>query len=365
MERYSLFYFLPHFAPILALCGYLLNMPYLFFAGFIFFITLVVTLDFFVERDPSYSYEEVLTTVENDGRLSPWIFEFSTASYFILYLFFLGFALYYVQYEQPFWAWFLYAIPLGYSAGTVINLAHEYVHKNNLIEKNIGRFLLSFFMFNVFEYDHLYNHHNDDITCTDKDPAFARLNQSVYAYTWQLYRDHFKNSIDLQNEISRKLGASPYNIFKNTLLFWTLISATIPVLIAFFIGWKALALFFVQLIISLIMFSGATYNQHYGLGRRVRSDGTIEHFTFMNVWSSNHFMTGKLYINLSHHGHHHLFNLCRYPHLKILRLGPLLPYGYNASFALSFIPSLWYKVMNPLVERVFVFRDQYEKEGKL
>lgn len=365
MEKYKWFYFLSHVFPITILCGYAFHMPYLFLGIFLSILTFFTILDFFVTRDDSYSFDEVLTTVENDGRLSAWIYQIETGSYLLLHLIALICGVYFVQYEQPFIGWFLYALPLGFSSGLMINLCHEYMHKNNLTEKIIARFYLSLIFFNIFENDHLYNHHNEEVTCTDKDPAFAKLNQSLYAYTCYLFYHNFLISMDIQRKMLEKKGYSFYNIFRNTLLKWYLFSFLLFALVGIFIGMKAFCLLITQMLVSYLLFGSTTYNQHYGLYRRIKEDGTPESFTYMNVWTSDHFMTGRCYINLSHHGHHHLFNLCRYPHLKVIRLGPLLPYGYNAVIFISLFPKLWYKIMNPLVEKVFILRDQYEKEGKL
>jgi len=340
-------------------------MPYTFLAIFAFFLILFTVLDFFVKRDETYSYEEILVIPENFGKFGPWGYEVVTASYFLLHFTALVLGLYYIQFEKPFLAWIIYSYLLGISGATVLTLCHEYFHHTNIFEKWVGRFFLSLFFFNVYEYDHIYNHHNEEITCSEKDPSFAKLNESVYAFVQKYFLATFKASLDLQREFCKQAGTPFYNIFKNTLLKWMVFSAALPFIILFFVGWKALLLYFLHAYFSLFMYLSGAYNQHYGLARRTDKDGVPEDFTYMNVWASDHFMTGKLYINVSHHGHHHLFNLCRYPYLKVLRLGPILPYGYNAIILLSMFPKLWYKIMNPRVEEVFKQRDILEKEGKL
>ena len=97
----------------------------------------------------------------------------------------------------------------------------------------------------------------------------------------------------------------------------------------------------------------------------MKPDGTIEPFTFMNTWGIDHFFSGKADFNMFHHGHHHLFSFCRYPHLKLVEYGPLMKYGFHATIFLSLFPKLWFKNINPKVEEVFKLRDQLEKEGKL
>jgi alkane 1-monooxygenase len=365
MEKDKWFFFLSHLFPLCMLGGYWFHMPILFLSLFLMGALLGFTLDLFVPRDEHCNYEEVLLTAENDGRLSPWIYECASASYLVLHLVALGYGLYFVQFESPFWAWFLYVIPLSISTNFIANICHEYTHKNTKIEKAIGRFFLSLNCFNLYEYDHLYHHHNEEITCTDQDIGTARVNQSIYSYTWRMYPQMCKNSWEVQKEILHKSGASVWNPLKNPLLRWVLFSLVFVFSIPCVLGMKALLFYLVNFVLSSFLFSSTTYNQHYGLNRRKKEDGTYEPFTFMNIWASDHFITGRISLNVSHHGHHHLFNLCRYPHLKVIKLGPLLPYGYNTIVFLAFFPKLWFKIINPYVEEVFKQRDRLEKEGKL
>lgn len=365
MKNKDWLYFIPHISPILIICGYALNMPWTFLGIFFISIGLLTILDFFTPRDESYSYQQLIATPENDGRLAPWLYEFATATFLLLHLIAFGMGLYFIQFKEPFIAWLVYAYLIGYSGSTVLTVCHEYYHHNSLLEKMISRFFLSLVFFNAYESDHLQTHHDENYICTDKDHSHAKLNESVYAFTQKYLGSTFKAAIELQRKVCEKEGFSFYNIFKNTLLKWTIFSILLPILVFIFIGWKALIFYLLHAYISIIIHLYGSYNQHYGLTRRKDEEGRYESFTYMNTWVSDHFLTGKLYFNISHHGHHHLFSFCRYPYLKVCRLGPTLPYGYNAIFIISMFPRIWYKLMNPRVEEVFRMRDQYEKEGNL
>lgn len=365
MEKDRWIYFIQNAFPAISIFGYILNMPYLFLGIFLALFVCFAILDIFVRRDESYSYDAVIVTPENDGRLSPWLYECATGLYVIVQIIALALGIYFAQYKQPSLAWFLYAIPIGYGGGYILLIAHEYMHKNNNIEKVISRIIASLEFWSVHEYEHLYYHHNADYICTQHDLSHARLNQSFYSYVFYAFISNYRSAWVKQHEISKQNGESFYNIYRNPFLKWNLFSVILAVLILVFVGAKAFAFFLLQALVAIFLFLGATYNQHYGLTRRIKEDGTPEEFTFMNIWSSDHFMTSRTSFNLSHHGHHHLFQLCRYPHLKVVRLGPLLPYGYSTIILISMFPKLWFKIMNPRVEEVFRMRDQYEKEGKL
>src|SRR5580704_12323193 len=119
MENKWLF-FSAHAYPILMICAYLLNMPYTFLGIFFSAYLLFTILDFFVKRDPSVSYDELLTIPENDGRLSPLIYQIETCSYMVLHLIAFLTGLYFVQFKQPFIGWFLYVIPMAFSTVIVL-----------------------------------------------------------------------------------------------------------------------------------------------------------------------------------------------------------------------------------------------------
>lgn len=361
----ALWYFVMHITPLLVIGGVYFQMPILFLGIFAGSLVILGILDIVIPRDNHFSYEEVIATPENDGRLAPWIYEIATISYFIAYIIAIGMSLYAIQFGQSFLSWFFYCIPLGVSSGKTLNLCHEYFHKNNRVEKCIARFFLSLLLYNYLEYEHLHSHHNDEITCTEQDVGTARLNEGVYAFAWRAYSDSFKKSFSIQSDILANQGNRFFNVFRNTLLRWSLCSIAIYVSVGIFIGTAALALLLTQTFIALLLFGSVTYGQHYGLMRRVNSNNTLESFSFMNIFASDHFISSREFINLTHHGHHHLFQLCRYPHLKVIRMGPKLPYGYTTMAIIALIPSLWFKIMNPVVEEVFKQRDILEKEGKL
>ena len=365
MKKEDWLYFSAHIHPILIICAYYFNMPYTFMGLFLFLIALFIALDFFIQRDKSYPYEQVIATVENDGRFSPWLYQFATASYFFVYLVALCMGLYYVQFKEPFLAWLSYSFFLGYCGSITMDQCHEYFHHTNPIEQFISRFFLSLSFSNSYEYEHLFNHHDEHTICTEKDCSYAKLNESCYEFMYKYVTYSGSKAIEVQKRLCEQGGYSFYNIFKNTLLKWTIISFLIPIVILIFIGWKALLFYLIQGQISIFFNLLGSYHQHYGLSRRMKPDGTIEPFTFMNTWGIDHFFSGKADFNMFHHGHHHLFSFCRYPHLKLVEYGPLMKYGFHATIFLSLFPKLWFKNINPKVEEVFKLRDQLEKEGKL
>jgi alkane 1-monooxygenase len=361
MKKIDLSFFIPHSMLILMILGFLTDRPILFFILIILLLGLYTIGDFFFKPDEVFLFDDILSTTENDGRRSPPFFEIALGSYAILHVICLGLGLYFVQFDSP--IWFLYLIPMIHSTNISIALQHEYVHKTNLVEKSVGRFLGSLTFWSYHEFQHLYSHHNSDTICTETDVSSSRFNQSLYSYIGLTIIDNFKCAHAKQNEICELAGTSFYNVFKNAFIGWILVSFLIAISILIFIGPKALAFFIIQAVLGVFLYLSGTYTQHYGLTRRVDSNGDTEPFTYMNIWSAKHYISNRILFNGEHHGHHHMFQLCRYPHLKVIRTGPLLPYGYSTLFFLTLVPPLWYKIMNPLVNKAFEDLDRYKKDN--
>ena len=55
---------------------------------------------------------------------------------------------------------------------------------------------------------------------------------------------------------------------------------------------------------------------------------------------------------LVRHADHHLYANKKYQNLKHIDESPELPYGYPLSIILALIPPLWFKIMNPIVEKM-------------
>ncbi len=328
-------------------------------------ISVSIVLDFFVPRDKLYSYDEVIATPENDGRLSSWVDQLLPGSFLLLHLVTLALGVYIASDQRRLGPWVFYLFPIGFAGSIALTICHEYFHKESSVEKNIARFFGSLEFWSVHEYEHLFYHHHPDISCTPDDSSHARINQSIYSYVYHAIIHNYRYAWEKQKELCRLSGIPFFHISKNPLLKWLSVSVIMTALIDGFFGYKSALFFLAQAALSTLMFVASTYNQHYGLTRRLKADGTYEEFTFMNVWAFNHFISSKQSFNATHHAHHHLFQLCRYPHLKVLSKGPLYPFGLSATFLLSLIPSLWYRVVNPRIKEIYRLRDEYENKGQL
>ncbi|HAN30689.1 MAG TPA: hypothetical protein DCQ06_03745, partial [Myxococcales bacterium] len=101
------------------------------------------------------------------------------------------------------------------------------------------------------------------------------------------------------------------------------------------------------------MLEGINYLEHYGLVRKkeVSRSGKVryERVRPHHSWNSSHRVSNFMLLNLARHSDHHAHASRAWERLRHIDDAPQLPSGYGAMFLLTFIPPLWFRVMNPLV----------------
>ena len=104
-------------------------------------------------------------------------------------------------------------------------------------------------------------------------------------------------------------------------------------------------------VIAFLFLECINYIEHYGLLRNKNASGRYERVQSHHSWNSNHNIGRIVLYELTRHSDHHFKSAKKYQILKSYEESPQLPFGYPASILLSFVPPLWFKIMNPLVPR--------------
>ena len=92
--------------------------------------------------------------------------------------------------------------------------------------------------------------------------------------------------------------------------------------------------------------TSANYIEHYGLLREKRGDGRYERCQPHHSWNANHIASNLLTFHLERHSDHHAYAARHYQSLRHFEDVPQLPSGYFGMFLLSYVPPLWYRVMD-------------------
>ena len=93
------------------------------------------------------------------------------------------------------------------------------------------------------------------------------------------------------------------------------------------------------------------YIEHYGLLRNETAPGRYEKVKPIHSWNSNHTLGRLLLFELTRHSDHHYNAGRKYQILRHFDQSPQMPTGYPGMMIVSLIPPLWFKIMNPEVEK--------------
>ena len=99
-------------------------------------------------------------------------------------------------------------------------------------------------------------------------------------------------------------------------------------------------------IIAYIFYEIINYVQHYGLKR----DSNQVAISMQLTWNNFYQYTNYILYLLPLHSAHHL-PYAQQKQTKDFKSAPRLPYLYFLMVFIALIPPLWYKIMNPLVEK--------------
>lgn len=249
--------------------------------------------------------------------------------FYLLYLFISTFSP-----QESWWIQLGKILAMGISCGTVgINVAHELGHRKERLHKITAMLLLSTSLYTQFYIEHNKGHHRH--VSTPKDPATARLNETIYAFVlrsmWGTITGAFK--------LDRKLFYLGLGL-QLILIALIYLSAGPSITLAFIA-----AAFFGAFQLEVV-----NYIEHYGLLRKINPSGRYEKVQPHHSWNSNHYLGRKILFELTRHSDHHAFASKPYYNLRSYPEAPNLPAGYPAMMLLTLIPPLFFRIMNPKVQ---------------
>ena len=227
-----------------------------------------------------------------------------------------------------------------------INVAHELGHRKTMFEKILGKLLLIPSHYTHFFIEHNHGHHLH--VSTPNDPSTAKYNQTLYAFWWQTVTGTYKEAWKIQNRLNQMEKRSFYSI-KSDMFWFTLIQTSYMVLIYIFFGFLGAFVALFAGIVGFLVLETVNYIEHYGLKRNLLPSGRFERVSEKHSWNSNHVLGRIVLYELTRHSDHHYKSQKEYQILEYHDVSPQMPYGYPTSMVMSFIPPLWFAVMNKRV----------------
>jgi alkane 1-monooxygenase len=301
---------------------------------------LMPLLDHLIGEDENNPPEAVVQQLDAD-RYYRWL---TWATVPLHFLALIGCAWWAGTQSLPWWAVLLLAYVAGTGSGLGINTGHELGHKHTAVEQWLARLVLAVPAYGHFTVEHGRGHHR--FVSTPDDHASARMGESIYHFVLREIPGGIRRAWQLEAERLAQHGSSVWSV-RNTMLQSYAITAILQAGLVAAFGWVMLPFLAVHNLVAWWQLTSANYVEHYGLLRQQLPDGRYEVPQPHHSWNTNHLVTNLATFHLQRHSDHHAFPSRRYQSLRHFEQLPQLPSGYFGMFPLSYVPALWFKVMDP------------------
>ena len=235
-------------------------------------------------------------------------------------------------------------VSMGIMCGVIgINVGHELGHRTNRWEQFLGEILLTTSLENHFLPYHNRGHHTN--VATPSDPATARKNEPLYFFWLRSHFGSYFQAWKIESDRMRIVGL-PFFHWRNRMLIYSIVQLTVCAVVVLFFQLSGLLFFLIAATIGILLLETVNYIEHYGLLRKKRENGTYDRVRRIHSWNSNHVLGRVVLFELSRHSDHHYKPDRPYQLLESREESPIMPSGYPGMMLLSFIPPLFFAVMN-------------------
>lgn len=235
------------------------------------------------------------------------------------------------------------AVSTGLNAGVSgITVAHELIHRKEKWWQNLGIWNLLLVNYTHFYVEHIRGHHRN--VGTYEDPATARRGEHFYAYFARTLPGQWLSALRIEAKRWGKQGKAKYG-WHNFVVRAAIVQVLV-LLVLFFLSPLLAGVYALQSFIAFFLLETVNYGEHYGL---VRAPGSK--FTHDHAWQSDSIASRFTLIELSRHADHHMRASKPYHTLTSHAESPELPVGYFAMFYLLIIPPLWFRIVDPLLDK--------------
>ena len=231
--------------------------------------------------------------------------------------------------------WQLLGITAGYSG---IVVAHEMMHRNHRLMKQLSRVLMSLVLYEHFLTEHLRGHHvrvgNAD------DPATARYGEHYQAFFRRTLPAQFRSAWQLEKS---RVGSDwlRNRVVQGLVFEWALALGAL-----LFFGLGGFVFYLGQAFIAVRLLECVNFFEHWGLERRGARVSP------QDSWDTNSRFTLYTLVGLSRHADHHAWAARPYQQLRYWEESPKLPRGYFGMVVMAFArPGRFQKLMRAELER--------------
>ena len=250
---------------------------------------------------------------------------------------------FYAAHDLPWHAVIAMVLITGSAGGYAINLAHEMGHKYTALETTLSKCVLALTGYGHFTIEHNRGHHRD--VATPADHASSRMGETIYTFVLREMPGGLMRAWRLESERLLREGKPVWSL-NNEIVQPALITLIFWAALVVWLGWSVLPFLVAAAFWANFQLTSANYIEHYGLLRAQRADGRYEVCQPHHSWNSNHIFSNWATFHLQRHSDHHAHPLRRYQSLRHFEDLPTLPSGYFGMFPISYIPPLWFWLMD-------------------
>jgi alkane 1-monooxygenase len=301
---------------------------------------LMPLLDALIGEDENNPPEAVVPQLEDD-RYYRWLTWATVPLHFVALI---GCAWWVATHDLSWWALLVFAYVAGTDSGLGINTGHELGHKHTAVEQWLARLVLAVPAYGHFTVEHGRGHHR--CVSTPEDHASSRMGESIYHFALRELPGGIRRAWQLEAERLAREGRRAFS-WHNTMLQSYAVTAVLQIGLVVVFGWVMVPFLAVHNAVAWWQLTSANYVEHYGLLRAKLPSGQYEAPQPHHSWNTNHLVTNLALFHLQRHSDHHAYPSRRYQSLRHFDKLPQLPSGYFGMFPLSYVPWLWFKVMDP------------------
>tara|TARA_B100000945_G_scaffold307733_1_gene296552 strand:- start:485 stop:1525 length:1041 start_codon:yes stop_codon:yes gene_type:complete len=233
--------------------------------------------------------------------------------------------------------------------GFGINVAHELGHRNNKIEQFLSKTLLLSSLYMHFFIEHNRGHHKR--VSTKEDPSSARYGENIFSFWLRSVFSGYVSAWNIEFKRLKRINKYKFSL-ENEMLRFQIIQLSFVFIIYSLFGFNITIYYLCSATMGFLLLETVNYIEHYGLQRKINSNGKYERVQPFHSWNSNHPIGRIMLFELSRHSDHHYNASRKYQVLKNHNNSPEMPTGYPGMMILSLIPPLWFFVMNKRIKKI-------------
>jgi alkane 1-monooxygenase len=357
MNPFKKFAFLWSYSlPVVIVGTYYLFGPTWVCSGLVFTYVIIPLLDLLSGNDRSNVSRETYDEVIKDRYFDVLVYSFVYLHYAVI-----GWACYVLIADNlTGWQQFGLIYSVGIFGGGIINVAHELGHRSSAFARFHAKAALLSVSYMHFIIEHNRGHHVH--VATPIDPATSHKNQTLYAFWLQTLVGSYRSAWRIEKRLLAKEGKSVWSLHNEMIWFAVLPVGFCALLTAGFSAWVGYfawivpVLFVTQSLIAILLLESVNYIEHYGITRRELPTGPgqpvrYERVNPLHSWNASQLISNLVLFQLQRHSDHHAYASRPYQVLRHFDEAPQLPFGYALMILISHVPPLWFRLMNPRLER--------------